>query len=125
MKRFNSRLIWLALAAMAGVLALSGCLAPATGTTETGSSATQNIYLIVVMVAIFAIFYFLTIRPQRKRQKEQQKLIEELKKGDRVITIGGLYGTVESNDEESVTLKVESGTIRVVKNAIHHKIIAG
>ena len=122
MKRFNSRLIWLVLAAVAGVLALSGCVPAAT---DTGSSANQNIYLIVVMVAIFAIFYFLTIRPQRKRQKEQQKLIEELRRGDRVITIGGLYGTVEGTDEESVTLKVESGTLRVVKNAVHHKIVTG
>jgi len=118
MKRFVTRVLWLVLA-LAAMLALAGCV-PATGTTtDTGPS---SIYYIVILVAIFAIFYFLTIRPQRKRQKEQQKLIEELKKGDRVVTIGGIYGEVESTDEDSVTLKVESGTVRVIKGAIHHKI---
>lgn len=115
MKR--SKVLWLS-SGLFGVLLLGGCVPQASGT----GGGTDTITLIVVLVLIFAMFYFLTIRPQRKRQKEQQLLIEGLKKGDRVITVGGIYGEVESTDEESVMLKVESGTVRVVKGGIHHKI---
>jgi preprotein translocase subunit YajC len=62
------------------------------------------------------------IRPQRKRQKEHQQLMEELKRGDKVITAGGIFGVIESVSEESVVLKVESGaTIRVARNSIAGK----
>ena len=74
------------------------------------------------IIFIFAIFYFLMIRPQRKRQKEQRELMEGLQRGDRVITIGGIYGQIESLTEESAVLKVESGgTIRVARNSIAGK----
>ena len=63
--------------------------------------------------------YLVLIRPQRKRQKEHQQLIEELKKGDRVITAGGIYGQIESISDDSVVLKIESGTtIRVAKDSV-------
>ncbi|MBA7695468.1 hypothetical protein ES703_104096 [subsurface metagenome] len=56
---------------------------------------------------------------QRKRQKEHQQLIEELKRGDRVITAGGVYGVIETVSEDSVVIKVESGaTMRVAKNSV-------
>jgi preprotein translocase subunit YajC len=75
--------------------------------------------MIVFLVLIFAIFYFLLIRPQRKRQKEQQQLMEELKRGDKVITSGGIYGVVESVSEDSIIIKVESGaTMRVAKSSV-------
>jgi preprotein translocase subunit YajC len=75
--------------------------------------------IIVFLVLIFAIFYFLLIRPQRKRQKQQQQLMEALKRGDRVITAGGIYGVVESVSEDSVLIKVESGaTMRVAKSSV-------
>ncbi|GAI84809.1 unnamed protein product [marine sediment metagenome] len=65
------------------------------------------------------MMYFLMIRPQRKRQKEHQQLIEELKRGDRVITAGGVYGVIETVSEDSVVIKVESGaTMRVAKNSV-------
>ena len=121
MKKF--KILSLALSVLVGILLLSGCTAASTTGTTGGS---DTITLIVVLVLIFAVFYFLTIRPQRKRQKEQQKLIEELKRGDRIITIGGLYGTIESTDEESIVIKLESdATVRIVKSAVHHKINPG
>ena len=62
------------------------------------------------------------IRPQRKRQKEQQKMMADLQRGDRVITTAGIYGVIESIDENSIVLKLESGgTMRVVRNAIAGK----
>ena len=75
--------------------------------------------MLIPLVLIVAIFYFLMIRPQRKRQKEHQQLVEELKRGDRVITAGGIYGVIESTSEDSIVIKVESGTtIRVARNSV-------
>ncbi len=75
--------------------------------------------IIIFIVLIFAIFYFLMIRPQRKRQKEHQQMMEELNRGDKVITAGGIYGVIESVSEDSVVIKVESGTmLRVSKGSV-------
>lgn len=61
---------------------------------------------------VILIFYFLIIRPQNKKQKEAQNLLKALKKGDRVYTVGGLHGTIQSLNEEknTVTLKVDEGS---------------
>ena len=75
--------------------------------------------LIAFLVLIFVVFYFLLIRPQRKRQKEHQDLMQELKRGDRVVTAGGIYGVIESLSEDSIVIKVESGaTMRVARGSI-------
>ncbi|MGD9115945.1 MAG: preprotein translocase subunit YajC [Dehalococcoidia bacterium] len=103
-------------ALLASMALLGGCY----GTTEgEGSSTTSTIYMIVFLVLIFAMFYFLMIRPQRKRQKEHQQMMEELQKGDKVITAGGIYGTIESVSEDTILIKVESGaTMRVAKSSV-------
>jgi preprotein translocase subunit YajC len=76
----------------------------------------------IMIVAIFGLMYLLMIRPQRKRQKEQQKMASELQKGDDVMTTSGIYGRIESIDESTIVLKLESGaTIRVVRNAVTGK----
>jgi preprotein translocase subunit YajC len=86
-------------------------------TTEEGGGFDWTI--IIFLVLIFAVFYFLMIRPQRKRQKEHQQMMEELNRGDRVITAGGIYGVIESVSEDSVVIKVESGaTMRVAKGSV-------
>jgi len=59
--------------------------------------------------ALFFVFYFFIIRPQSQRQKEIKKKVEEMKKGDKVVTGGGLIGTVNSIDEETVLLEIDSG----------------
>jgi preprotein translocase subunit YajC len=80
---------------------------------------TSIIYIIVFLVVIGLLFYFFMIRPQRKRQKEHEELVGQLRGGERVITAGGIYGQVESVSQDSVILKVESGaTIRVSKGSI-------
>jgi preprotein translocase subunit YajC len=61
-------------------------------------------------VAIIAIFYFLTIRPQNKKQKETQKMLSALKKGDKVVTIGGIHGTIQSVKEQTIIVKVDEDT---------------
>ena len=75
--------------------------------------------LLAMMAVLFGVFYFLMIRPQRKRQKEQQKMLESIKKGDKIITAGGIFGTIESVDEDSMVVRVESGaTIRMLKSSV-------
>ncbi len=80
---------------------------------------TNIVFIIIFLVVIFVMFYFFMIRPQRKRQKEHEDLLGQLRGGDRVITAGGIYGQIESVSEDSVVLKVESGaTMRVAKGSI-------
>jgi preprotein translocase subunit YajC len=58
------------------------------------------------LILIFVIFYFLLIRPQQKKAKEHKNMIDSLKKGDKIITSGGIYGVIEAVGTNTVTLKV-------------------
>lgn len=60
----------------------------------------------IPLIAIFVIFYFLLIRPQQKKQQAHQKMLKHLKEGDRVVTSGGLYGTITKIREEIIFLEV-------------------
>ncbi|MBR4005515.1 MAG: preprotein translocase subunit YajC [Treponema sp.] len=62
------------------------------------------------LLLILGIMYFLMIRPQNKKQKETEKMIAALKKGDKVVTIGGIHGTVASTKEHTVIIKVDDNT---------------
>ena len=85
---------------------------------EGGSSGLLGLWPIVL---IFVIFYFLLIRPQQKKQKNHQKMLESVTKGDRVVTSGGLYGTVVGVKDNLVILKIaENVKIEVAKSAISH-----
>ncbi len=61
---------------------------------------------LVPLILIFVIFYFLLIRPQQKKAKGHRKMIEDLKKGDKVVTSGGVYGVIEAIGTNTVTLKI-------------------
>jgi preprotein translocase subunit YajC len=74
--------------------------------------ASGGTVFLIQMIAIFAIFYFLLIRPQRQAQKRHQQMLTELKKGDDIVTEGGLVGTVVHLADDNVTVK--SGDTRVV-----------
>lgn len=65
---------------------------------------------ILPFVAMFAVMWFLLIRPAQKRQKATKTMQTSLKRGDKVITIGGLHGTIDAVDDSSVFLKVNDGT---------------
>jgi len=72
-----------------------------------GGDAGQGLFSTLLMFAlIIGIFYFMILRPQQKRQKERQKLLDALKKGDKVITAGGMYGTIAGIDEKTVLVQV-------------------
>jgi preprotein translocase subunit YajC len=74
---------------------------------------------LVPMIGIFAIFYFLLIRPQSKKAKEHQKMLSELKKGDDVSTQGGVIGKITGLKDNEVTLQVQEGVrIRVLRSAV-------
>ena len=65
--------------------------------------------MILPFALIFVIFYFFIIRPQNKKQKETKKMIDALKKGDKIVTIGGIYGVVSSTKENTIIVKVDDG----------------
>ena len=94
---------------------IGGCVPADTGE-EGGASILP---MIIFLVIIFGLFYFVMVRPQRRKQKEHETLVQELQKGDRVITAGGIYGTIESISEDNIVIKVESGaTIRVARGSV-------
>lgn len=62
----------------------------------------------ILLGGIFVVFYFFMIRPQQKKQKETKKFIEELKAGDKVVTIGGAHGTVVTVREKTLLVEVDS-----------------
>ena len=78
------------------------------------------------LIAMFVLMYFLLIRPQQKRAKEHKKLLNKLKKGDEVVTNGGVIGKVTSVDESFATLEISDGVIvKVQKQGINQKMPKG
>jgi preprotein translocase subunit YajC len=76
------------------------------------------------LLLIFVVFYFLMIRPQQKRHKEHQLMLTALKKGDQVITGGGIYGKVVRIEDDKVTVEIASGVeIAVVKTLLQQVIV--
>ena len=84
-----------------------------------GGASTMMSFL--PLVAIVAIFYFLILRPQKKRQQETQKMLSALRKGDRVVTIGGVHGIIQSVKESTVIVKVDEN----VKLEFNRSAISG
>ena len=75
---------------------------------------------------MFALMYFLLIRPQQKRAKDHKKVLSELKKGDEVVTNGGIVGKITSVDETFVDLEIASGvTVKVQKQGVNTKMPKG
>src|SRR5215471_11985468 len=82
------------------------------GTTPGGGAAggaQSGITSLIPLIIMFAIFYFLLIRPKQKKAKEHKALLESLKKGDRVVTAGGMHGKVTSVEDAVVTLEIANG----------------
>lgn len=73
----------------------------------------------IMLILIIVVMWFFMIRPQRKQQKELQKFREGLKKGDKVVTIGGIYGTVVDVKEKTLLLEIDNNVrIKVDKNSV-------
>jgi preprotein translocase subunit YajC len=79
----------------------------------------QNVVQFGPLLIMFGLLYFLFIRPQKKEQQKRQSMIEALKKGDRVITIGGVYGTIVEISDKAVVLKIaEKVEVKFQKSAV-------
>ena len=105
---------------MLGLAGLAFALDPATG----GQAAPSGIQSILnsgvpMFVIMIGIFYFLLIRPQQKKAKEHRSLLESLKKGDAVVTAGGVYGKVIAVDDNIINLEIATGVnIKIKKGHI-------
>ena len=89
----------------------------ASAQTQTQAGSPWSMWIMLIL--IFVVMWLFMIRPQRKQQKELQKFREGLKKGDKVVTIGGIYGTVAEVKEKSLLLEVDSNVkLRVDKNSV-------
>ena len=92
-----------------------------TGTVDSTDTANQavnttssTISTIVIMVIMVAVFYFLLIRPQRKKDKAVKNMLNSLKVGDRICTIGGIYGTITAMKDDTITLAVGKDNLSMV-----------
>ena len=74
---------------------------------------------LIMMLIIFGIFYFILIRPQQKKMKDHKKMVENLKKGDKIITQGGMYGTVTNSGEHKLTVEIADGVkVKIARGAV-------
>ncbi len=88
---------------------------------SSGGGGMEGLASFMPLIIIFVIFYFLLIRPQQKKQQKHREILGNLKRGDRVITTGGLYGTIEGLTETTLQLKIANQ----VKVKISRSAIAG
>ena len=86
----------------------------------TAGGAQGGVMQFLPLIAIVVVFYFFMIRPQMKKAKDQKKYIEALKKGDKILTIGGIYGKIsEVKEDGSMIIEVEDGgKLKISKNAV-------
>ncbi|WP_162902295.1 preprotein translocase subunit YajC [Facilibium subflavum] len=105
------------------VLFAGSAFAESTPAASTGGSALSSI---LMLVAFFAIFYFLLIRPQMKRNKDQRKMLSEITKGDEVLTTGGIIGKIIKVGENYTELEIaENVIVKVQKNAVANVLPKG
>ena len=84
-----------------------------------GGAGGGPLSMMMMFALIFGVFYFLVIMPAKKQQKQKDAMISALKKGDKVVTSGGIYGTVAAVEDQTVLLKIAENTkIRISKTAI-------
>jgi len=96
-----------------GDLALAGAMAPG------GASGNAVLTQVVFFGAIFAIFYFLLIRPQQKKAKEAKAMLEALQKGDEIVTAGGVLGRISKIGDQYLTVEIATGTeVMVQRGAV-------
>ncbi len=73
-----------------------------------------------MIFAFIGIFYFLLIRPQRRQQKEHEEMVKQLKKGDEVVTIGGIVGTIVHIQDDRVTIKSAETRLDIERSKVSH-----
>jgi preprotein translocase subunit YajC len=103
---FLTKLLGIA-TAVAETTTTTGAADPAAVTTD--SAAGGILFSLLPLLLVFVLMYFMMIRPEKKRRKKEQDMLASLKKGDRVCTIGGIYATIESIKDDTITLSVGKG----------------
>ena len=92
--------------------------APAAAATEAGAEQTSTVAALATsflpLILIFVVFWFMLIRPQRKKDKKVKEVLNNLKAGDRICTIGGIYGTITGLKDDTVTLSVGRDNLSMV-----------
>ena len=89
------------------------------GGTSAGGGGGSLVTMLVTFGLIIVVFYFLVIRPQNRKQKDAKRMLESIRRGDRVVTIGGMHGFVDSVKDDAVILKVDDNVkIRFSKSAV-------
>ena len=84
-----------------------------------GGGSTQLVTMLVTFGLIIVVFYFLVIRPQNRKQRDAKKMLESIRKGDRVVTVGGMHGFVESVKDDSVVLRIDDNVkVKFNKSAV-------
>ncbi|RKY44019.1 MAG: preprotein translocase subunit YajC [Candidatus Omnitrophota bacterium] len=84
-----------------------------------GQTQGAGLIQLLPLIFLFVVFYFLLIRPQRKKQIEHQKMIENLKKNDEVVTVGGIHGTIINVKEKTFVIRVDDNVkIEIDKSSI-------
>ena len=99
---------------LADATAAAEATAGAEAEMSTGAMIIYYAVQFLPMILIFVIFYFMLIRPQRKKDKEAKKMLENLKVGDRICTIGGIYGTITNIKDDTITLSVGNQNMTMV-----------
>ena len=110
------------LVSLAGLVILLFSVAAFGGETTQPGGGASVVSLVVILGVFAAVFYFMLILPQRRRQAKHSELMSSLKRGDKVITAGGIYGEIDSIGDTSIVLTLENGgKIRVAKTSIAGK----
>lgn len=87
-------------------------------------NANAGLVFLIEMIAIFAIFYLLLIRPQRQEQKRHREMVANLKKGDEVVTVGGIIGNVLHVKDDRITIRTAEDTRLVVERSKIGRVLA-
>lgn len=86
----------------------------ADGTATTASAGVEMLGMLLPLVLMFVVFYFFLIRPQKKKDKKVKDMLAALKPGDRICTIGGIYGTITSIKDDTIELSVGRDNVKLV-----------
>ena len=96
---------------------------PGAGTGAAPVTPQNTLLGFMPLILIFVIFYFLLILPQQRKQKKQQAMIDSLKSGDEIVTLGGLFGKIVEVKAETFVLEIARGTqVKISRAAISHKV---
>lgn len=96
------------------------------GNPAPGGEAPNPLVQFIPFILIIVIIYFMMIRPQKKRQQQHEKMVTGLVKGDKIVTVGGMHGTVQSTKEKSVIVKIADNVkVEIERSAVSSVIPSG